>query len=267
MSVRTMRTQARGGPVASARLDRSKRARSAVADLAYTALSTSAAVGSRGADPGATLMVKVLQAYSDAVGAESAGVYEHVRDGWSGARFIVPTQARARVPDEPMVDRTPDLRWQGEWLGSELCLAPEPDWGRSLQLMTPIGAGAHSPVCWLWVLARPSADFSTADREVALALQPLLAAVACHYVDAFRHDVPAEAAALVTHREKAVLAMLLAGHRATAISVQLDISVRTVNKHLERIYRKFGVHDRQALSHVITGEVSGTADSRPSSEP
>jgi DNA-binding CsgD family transcriptional regulator len=225
-------------------------------------------------------MTNVLRAYSDAVGAETAGFYEHVRDGWTTACFILPTQAWLRLPYRRLptndaialhpavrhllnaAPTTPfsitDLISQRTWLDSELGRAFKPDWGCNLQLMAPVGAHARSRVCRVWVLGRPSSDFTTADREVALALQPLLGAVTRHYASSFGHDLPAEAAALVTEREKAVLTMLLDGHRPIAIATQLDMSVRTVHKHLERIYRKFDVHDRHALSHVVNGEISGT---------
>jgi DNA-binding CsgD family transcriptional regulator len=269
-------------------LDRSLRARSAVADVAYTAFSTSAGVAAGTRAPGADLMSNVLQAYNDAIGAETAGVYEHVRDGWTKACFILPAQAWLRLPYARMrtseaaalhpgvrhsVAAAPtepfaitDLVPQRTWLDSALGRAMKPDWGCNLQLMSPIATRPHSSVCQVWVLGRASSDFTVADRDVALALQPLLAAVTRHYVGASARDLPAEAAALLTERESAVMKLLLTGDRAAAIARQLDMSVRTVNKHIERIYRKFAVHDRHALTHVVNRDMCGNIESGDTAE-
>jgi DNA-binding CsgD family transcriptional regulator len=224
-------------------------------------------------------MTNVLAAYRDAVGAETAGFYEHVRDGWTTACFIEPRQAWGRLPYtrlptseasalhpgvRHLMTASPtrpfaltDLVPLRTWLDSELGRALQPDWGCNLQLIAPVAAPARSTVRRVWVLGRPSNDFTVADREVAVALQPLLTAVTRHYVRSFGRRLPAEAAALVTERERAVLTLLLAGHPPAAISVQLDMSVRTVHKHLERIYRKFDVHDRHTLLHVVNRDMSG----------
>jgi DNA-binding CsgD family transcriptional regulator len=258
-------------------VDRSIRARSALADVAYTGFSTRFAGPASAHVTAVDLMINVLQAYSDAVGAETAGFYEHVRDGWSKANFILPAEAWLRLPftrlrtkdaaslhpgvrhalaaapTEPF--SITDLVSQRTWLESDLGEAMKPQWGRNLQLMTPVTDAPGGAVCRVWVLGRPSSDFSTGDREVASALQPLLGAITRHYVTAIGHELPADSVALVTEREGVVLALVLAGDRPSAIAVQLGISVRTVHKHLERIYRKFDVHDRQALAHVVDREM------------
>jgi DNA-binding NarL/FixJ family response regulator len=48
----------------------------------------------------------------------------------------------------------------------------------------------------------------------------------------------------LTARELAVLTALAGGLSATAIGRRLGISVGTVDKHLEHIYRKLGCRDR-----------------------
>ena len=45
-------------------------------------------------------------------------------------------------------------------------------------------------------------------------------------------------------RETPVLELLAKGLLATSIAARLDLSPRTVHKHLGNIYRKLGVHDR-----------------------
>lgn len=48
----------------------------------------------------------------------------------------------------------------------------------------------------------------------------------------------------ITGRELQVLELLAKGLLATSIAARLDLSPRTVHKHLGNIYRKLGVHDR-----------------------
>ena len=48
----------------------------------------------------------------------------------------------------------------------------------------------------------------------------------------------------MTTRELEVLLLLSEGHLARSIAVRLDVSTRTVHKHLGSVYRKLGVHDR-----------------------
>jgi len=48
----------------------------------------------------------------------------------------------------------------------------------------------------------------------------------------------------ITSREREVLELLARGLLATSIASRLNLSPRTVHKHLGNIYRKLGVHDR-----------------------
>ena len=50
----------------------------------------------------------------------------------------------------------------------------------------------------------------------------------------------------LTERELAILHLLVEGCTAGAIAHRLGISVRTVQKHLEHVYRKLGVSSRAA---------------------
>ena len=60
---------------------------------------------------------------------------------------------------------------------------------------------------------------------------------------------------LLTEREAAVLRLLVEGCTAVAIAHRLGISVRTVQKHLEHLYRKLGVGDR--LQAVLAAQRAG----------
>jgi DNA-binding NarL/FixJ family response regulator len=65
-------------------------------------------------------------------------------------------------------------------------------------------------------------------------------------------EVPDEA---LTTREREVLALLGEGLLARSIAARLDVSERTVHKHLGSIYRKLDAHDR--LLAVRRGESLG----------
>jgi DNA-binding NarL/FixJ family response regulator len=55
------------------------------------------------------------------------------------------------------------------------------------------------------------------------------------------------AKAEVTAREQEVLDLVAAGHTNRSIADQLGISTRTAQKHVENLFKKFGVHDRTEL--------------------
>jgi DNA-binding CsgD family transcriptional regulator len=98
-----------------------------------------------------------------------------------------------------------------------------------------------------WLLARRGRDFSDADREVAVGIAPVLAALGLMY-DRLQpwHEVASRSTnqADLTARELGVLTALAEGLPAAAIGRRLGISVGTVDKHLEHIYRKLGCRDR-----------------------
>lgn len=59
----------------------------------------------------------------------------------------------------------------------------------------------------------------------------------------------------LTRREVEVLGMMAEGMLATTIASRLDVSPRTVHKHLGNVYRKLGVHDRMLA--VRQGQILG----------
>ena len=67
----------------------------------------------------------------------------------------------------------------------------------------------------------------------------------------------------MTTRELEVLVLLSEGHLARSIAARLDVSTRTVHKHLGSVYRKLGVHDR--LVAVRTAQQAGLIPAHPSS--
>tara|TARA_R110001606_G_scaffold323549_5_gene470361 strand:+ start:1442 stop:1687 length:246 start_codon:yes stop_codon:yes gene_type:complete len=55
----------------------------------------------------------------------------------------------------------------------------------------------------------------------------------------------------LTDREADVLALLSDGRKSKNIASDLGIGTRTVNKHLERIYKKLGVDNRTAAARIL----------------
>jgi DNA-binding CsgD family transcriptional regulator len=110
----------------------------------------------------------------------------------------------------------------------------------------------------IFVAGRPDRDFSDADLELARLVQPVLIGLDRQVTQLLRwrsRDDRALADAVrraavdetrLTGRELAVLELLAESLSATAISRRLGIGVRTVNTHLENLYRKLGTRDRLA---------------------
>lgn len=92
-----------------------------------------------------------------------------------------------------------------------------------------------------------------AGHPVSVVLPGVMAALHALQNDAAAAEAPASGpcspTARVAHepmttRELEVLILLSEGHLARSIAARLDVSPRTVHKHLGSVYRKLGVHDR-----------------------
>jgi DNA-binding CsgD family transcriptional regulator len=141
--------------------------------------------------------------------------------------------------------------------------------GVEMQLAIPVRTGVVSES---FVLGRSGTDFSDQDLEVARRIQP--AFVALDYqvrllVRLSPVDVGEVAHAVeLTGRELAVLRLLAKGHTAVGISLRLSTSPRTVQKHLQHVYRKLDVGDRMAAVrlaselHLITEQPPPLASQR-----
>jgi DNA-binding CsgD family transcriptional regulator len=63
----------------------------------------------------------------------------------------------------------------------------------------------------------------------------------------------------LTDREIAILRLVAAGRTNSAIANELQLSPRTVAKHLEHVYRKLGVSSRAAaVSRMASGGSAGS---------
>ncbi len=103
-----------------------------------------------------------------------------------------------------------------------------------------------SPAQQTYVLGRDQTDFSDDDLTVARYVQCAMTGLD-RQVSLIRELGGLGSAAFdagLTGRETNVLALLAAGHPNRAIARRLGCAPRTVDKHLERIFRKLGVRDK-----------------------
>jgi DNA-binding NarL/FixJ family response regulator len=99
-------------------------------------------------------------------------------------------------------------------------------------------------------------DYSDEDVETATRIQPLLIAVHWQKRVLGRNPMPRDAAKAfnLTGREVAVLHLLATGRTSGAIASALGCTGRTVEKHLEHLYRKLHVGDRVSALRVAEEE-------------
>lgn len=225
-----------------------------VTDVAVSALTARSA-------PAA--MRAVTESLRALVGADLVLYHEFERQGWSCIHGVAPASAWQAMPFygaptaelgalHPAVDhvtrrdvREPfaltDLVAERRWRSTQMVSLLRPVWGRSLKMHLP--AGSAGRFVRGWAATRDGHDYTRTDLERATAVQPILDVVVRHYVAASGLDLGGGASGL-TPREVVVLRLAAAGLTAQAAGRRLGISERTVSKHLERSYRKLGVHDR-----------------------
>jgi DNA-binding CsgD family transcriptional regulator len=102
-----------------------------------------------------------------------------------------------------------------------------------------------------FVLGRGDDDFSDEDMEVAARIQPLLRGL-YRQADALGSTEGGRNVEGLTGRELSVLRLLYDGHTAEAIARRLLVSPRTVEKHLEHMYRKLQVSNRVSAMRAAT---------------
>jgi DNA-binding CsgD family transcriptional regulator len=96
-----------------------------------------------------------------------------------------------------------------------------------------------------WTVNRSGADFTDRELASACALQPVLVLLDRAVRAGTAPDgAPAVARLGLTSREVQVLRHVGEGLTADAVARRLQISGRTVHKHLENAYRKLDRHDR-----------------------
>lgn len=159
---------------------------------------------------------------------------------WHATTWDTRPQTLARVPDTIVAAK--DRQFLTGLLAT---------FGCEQQLTIP--CRCHGREHQAFVLARSGRDFPEEDLEVACLMQHTLNALH-HQVQLFESLGLARAAQRddlgLTARELLVLRLLAAGHSARGIARRLDTSPRTIQKHLEHIYRKVHVNDRMNAVRV-----------------
>lgn len=197
--------------------------------------------GTLGVPPAAALEVERL-------GDEAVAV---LRSGYPFARHYAAGPARTPVTARRLAGRDWTASATARVLGDAL------DLNQVLGLPLP---GTVAPITGCLVF-RSGADFTDDHLHVAERAQPLLAAVEQQrrLLEEWRRLAagPAEHAAdcALTPRELTVLLLLSDALTADAMGRRLGISVRTVHKHVENIYRKLGTRDR--ISTVLHAQRLG----------
>jgi len=100
-------------------------------------------------------------------------------------------------------------------------------------------------------LNRADIDFTPANVDIVTWLLPLLTRRVARLATAARR--PALGLPQLTERQQQVLRLAAEGLTDAAIGHRLDCSPRTVDKHLEHIYRKLGVSSRTAAIAAAFG--------------
>ena len=115
-------------------------------------------------------------------------------------------------------------------------------------------------------LSRTRFDFTENERDLLGVMQaPLATALGrARTRHQARHLLSSHADELgeLTDREVQVLQFVALGHTSAAIGRRLDISARTVTKHLEHIYRKLGVASRAHAVARANYQAGGRAPER-----
>jgi len=155
-------------------------------------------------------------------------------------------------PWEDRMSHGQGARWASDGLSEGQAVSPL--WSE-VQLSIPYRIDKAEERAFL--LARHGRDFCDEDVQVSLRLQPLIRAIDTQTrilaeQPALASAAAASAAARLTGRELAVLHLLAEGHTAYGIARRLSSSPRTVQKHLEHVYRKLQVTDRLAAVRIAT---------------
>lgn len=92
----------------------------------------------------------------------------------------------------------------------------------------------------------PPARLVAAIEELCTGGAPMSPSVARRVVSAFHRVVPREQAAVLSPRERDVLAELAAGRSYKEAAASLGLAIDTVRFHVRRIYEKLHVHTKSA---------------------
>ncbi|WP_414169256.1 response regulator transcription factor [Streptoverticillium reticulum] len=185
-------------------------------------------------------------------------------EGWAPERLsahvgdLVQRRIRQRHPlffyTSPLEPRPPVNVSEicARWRHTEWYSEARRDFGAAYQMGVPL-PGEHGILRNI-VLGR-DADYTARELAFATRIQPLLVGVANHVRELRRLragslPAPVMTGHGLTPRELTVLGLLAEGLTTEAIARRLAISPHTVNRHLEKVYRKLGTNNRVSTVRV-----------------
>ncbi|MEO3808315.1 LuxR C-terminal-related transcriptional regulator [Sphaerisporangium sp. B11E5] len=139
-------------------------------------------------------------------------------------------------------DLTTMRRWRSSAVGSDIRSVTGFYDHVALPLLSPVGTMRA------FALGRPDGGFTRQEREFVERLHPVLVTL-----DRRSRQARSPAAARLTPREEQVLELVGAGLTRQLAARRLRVSVRTVDKHLESIYRKLGVNSHVQAALWLAG--------------
>ncbi|MFJ9753107.1 helix-turn-helix transcriptional regulator [Streptomyces chartreusis] len=128
---------------------------------------------------------------------------------------------------------------------------------RSAEAMAACAEQFHTAGTPLYT-AEAWAVTSRLHRKAGHAREATSAARKCAAAQANYHGIPTfllhaiEEAEPLSHREREIAHLAATGHTSQEIAARMTVSVRTVDNHLYRIFRKLGVPNRRALATLLT---------------
>jgi DNA-binding CsgD family transcriptional regulator len=131
-----------------------------------------------------------------------------------------------------------------------------PDMVQQLSIPVAITRRSHSVV----VVSRGGTDFRDEEVQLARQLQPLVMLLERQAGLTTRLDGDIAGRFGLTARESSVLSLLRRGLTIRAIGRHLACAPRTVEKHLEHVYRKMDVRDRLEAVRVADAFAAAAAD-------
>ncbi|MFE5873534.1 response regulator transcription factor [Streptomyces roseifaciens] len=141
-----------------------------------------------------------------------------------------------------------------DWRNTQWYREARRDFGVTQQVGVPL-ACEDGKMCVALVGRR--GDFGDRDLAFLTRMQPVIQTMANHVYELrrLRSAVVPDVGSDLTPREATVLGLLAEGLTAAAIARRLTISPHTVNRHLERIYRKLGTNNR--VSTLVVARQGG----------
>lgn len=203
--------------------------------------------------------------YNEIDPAQGRAFYTDYPTGWLNPELV--TVFAAHVHEHPLVSHIVATRDGGPVKMSDFVgrqgfhrLGLYSEFFRPIGIEHQIGFSLPSPPGQLiaYAINRGQGDFTEDDRALlAVVMDPINRAV--HRArrrqkarSALETAAP-PATADLTDREFAVLELAAQGRTNSSIARALDVSPRTIAKHLEHVYRKLGVTSRAAAVHRAAG--------------